>query len=318
MLPENNNVRIPARYFFRIVFAVALMLCSAFAGAGFAAEKQKKFTTADEAVKAFISALRADNEKDLAAIFGPSAEGLISSGDAVSDRQRRERFLKAYDEKNSLVAEGKGMVLNVGQDGWPFPIPIVKKGNSWMFDTEQGKQEVLNRRIGENELNTIQTLLAIVDAQREYAMNDWDGDGLSEYAQQFWSDPGKKNGLFWETKEGEAPSPLGPLVVDVVGKGYQKKQPGEKPSPYQGYFYKLLTAQGKNTPGGAYDYVVKGKMIGGFAAVAYPARYGNSGVMTFIVNHDGIVYQKDLGKDEEKKAREMKKFDPDKTWVKVQ
>jgi hypothetical protein len=181
-----------------------------------------------------------------------------------------------------------------------------------------GKEELLNRRIGRNELNTIQTCLAYVDAQREYAMKDRDSDKLLEYAQKFWSTKGKKDGLYWETKEGEEQSPFGSLAARAIQAGYAPKKPGDKPVPYYGYFYKILKAQGKNAPGGAYDYVIKGKMIGGFALVAYPAEYGASGIMTFVVNHDGVVYQKDLGKETGKVASAMTKFDPDKTWKKVE
>ena len=189
-----------------------------------------------------------------------------------------------------------------------FPIPLVKKGEVWSFDTDKGREEILNRRIGENELSTIQTMLAIVDAEREYAMKDDDSDGVPEYAQKFLSDPGKKNGLYWETKEGEEPSPLGPAAAQAKKEGYKKS--GDKPIPFHGYYYRILKAQGKNAAGGAYDYVVKGKMIGGFAVVASPAKYGNSGVMTFLVNHDGVVYQKDLGKKTEQAARQHKEIRP--------
>jgi hypothetical protein len=181
-----------------------------------------------------------------------------------------------------------------------------------------GKEELLNRRIGRNELNTIQTCLAMVDAQREYAMKDRDSDKVREYAQKFMSTKGKKDGLYWEVKEGEKQSPLGSLAAQAVQEGYASKKPGDKPSPYHGYFYRILKAQGKNAPGGAYDYVVNGNMIGGFALVAYPAEYGASGIMTFVVNHDGVVYEKDLGKETGKIAKAMTKFDPDKTWKKVE
>ena len=220
---------------------------------------------------------------------------------------------------NKLEKEtDKKVTLVVGNQEWPFPIPIVKKGETWVFDTKAGNEELLNRRIGRNELNTIQTCLAIVDAQREYAMKDRDSDKLLEYAQKFWSTPGKKDGLYWEAKEGEAQSPLGPLAARAVEEGYDGRKPGDKPMPYHGYFYRILKAQGKNAPGGAYDYVVRGKMIGGFALVVFPAEYGASGIMTFIVNHDGVVYQKDLGKETGKIAKAMTKFDPDKTWKKVE
>ncbi len=297
----------------------AVIMSLALSQAAFAAAAQQKtFTSAEEAVKAAIAAARKNDDTELLAIFGAKAKELISSGDAIADKQRRERFLKAFDEKNRLVKEGENTVIVIGNNDWPFPIPLVKKGNNWLFDTEAGREEILNRRIGENELNTIQVLLAVVDAQREYAMKDRDGNGLLEYAQKFISDAGKKNGLYWEMKQGEDPIPIGPLVAEAMREGYKAPQPGGKPTPYYGYYYKLLTAQGKNAPGGAYEYLVKGKLIGGFAVVAYPATYENSGVVTFIVNHDGVVYEKDLGKNTEKTAQAMKLFDPDKAWKKAQ
>jgi hypothetical protein len=205
--------------------------------------------------------------------------------------------------------------LIVGKNEWPFAIPLVQKNGRWIFDTAAGKEEILNRRIGRDELDTIQTMLAIVDAQREYARETYE-NGVREYAQKFASDPGTKNGLFWEAKEGEAASPLGPLIAEAREEGYFAKQSGG-PVPYHGYYYRMLTGQGEHAEEGAYSYIVNGKMIGGFAVVAYPADYGNSGVMTFIVNHDGVVYQEDLGPDTEQEAMAMKLFDPDKTWTKV-
>ncbi len=278
--------------------------------------KQKTFETPAAAVAALIQALRDNNEKELLAILGPGSETLVSSGDQVEDREQSARFIRYYDEKNYLDNEGdKKIVLHVGNNDWPFPIPIVKTGKDWRFDTKLGKEEILSRRIGRNELNTIQTCLAIVDAEREYATRDRDGSGLLEYAQKFFSDKGKKDGLYWEVKPGEKPSPLGLLVAKAQGEGYKK---GEKPAPYDGYFFRILTAQGKDSNGGAYSYLVKGKMIGGFALVAYPASYGVSGVKTFIVNHEGVVYQKDLGPDTAKKAKSMREFNPDKTWEKIE
>jgi len=297
-----------------IVSGVLLTGGIAFGKAAPAAQKQKTFASPEEAVKAVITAARNNEDKELLAIFGSAAKDLIFSGDAVADKDRRERLLKAYDEKNSIVPEKAGMVMVIGSDDWPFPIPLVKKGDQWFFDTKAGREEVLNRRIGQNELSTIQTMLAIVDAQREYAMNDRDKDALLEYAQKFMSDADKKNGLYWKTKEGEEPSPLGELAADARAEGYTRK---DKPVPYHGYYYRILKAQGPNASGGAYDYLVKGNMIGGFAVVAYPAEYGNSGVMTFIVNHDGVVYQKDLGKNTATMAKAMRKFDPEKSWKKV-
>jgi len=302
---------------FRSTFGVALLITLGIGNASSAAvAPQKSFASAEEAVKAAVAAARNNNDKDLLAIFGAPGKEIIFSGDAVADKQRRERFIAAYDEKNRLATEGESTILIVGKADWPFPIPIVKKGQAWVFDTEKGKQEILNRRIGENELNTIQTCLAIVDAQREYAMKDRDKNGLLEYAQKFRSDGGKKNGLYWDSKAGEPQSPLGPIMVQARGEGY-RGQPSASPSPYHGYYYKILTAQGKNAPGGAYSYLVKGKMIGGFALVAYPAEYGNSGVMTFIVNHEGKVFQRNLGNNTASIAKSMKEYNPDSTWSEV-
>jgi hypothetical protein len=313
----NQKKRSMCRFGFSIIAAV-IMLAGFYQSAFAADAKQKSFKSPEEAVKALIDAVKGDDTKALLTIFGPAGKELIFSGDEVADKAGRDRFIKAYEEMNKLVSENdKKVILHVGNEEWPFPIPVIKKGENWFFDTKAGKEEILNRRIGRNELNAIQVCLAIVDAQREYALKDRDGDGLLEYAQKFGSEKGKKDGLYWEAKEGEEQSPLGPLAAKAVKEGYGGKKSGGKPSPYHGYYYKILKAQDKNAPGGAYDYVVKGKMIGGFALVAYPAEYGNSGVMTFMVNQDGVVYEKDLGKNTEKIATTMKKYDPDKTWKKV-
>jgi hypothetical protein len=283
--------------------------------------KQKSFATPEEAVKAAVGAAKNNDDKELLAIFGAQAEDLMSSGDAVADKRRRERFLAAYNEKNSIVTEGDSRIIVVGNNAWPFPIPLVKKSDGWQFDTEKGREEILNRRIGENELNAIQVTLALVDAQREYAMKDRDGDGILEYARRFRSETGKKNGLYWQAKTGEEQSPLGPLAAQAQGAGYKQQGAGagagQTATPYYGYFYKILEAQGKDAPGGAYSYVVKGNMIGGFALVAFPAQYGNSGVMTFIVNHQGKVFQKNLGTNTASIASAMKEYNPDKTWTEV-
>jgi hypothetical protein len=319
ILQEMNNKGHSALYVFRFLAAAILVMGLTFAGMeALAAAKQRGFAAPEDAVKAVVTAARNNDNKELIAIFGPSAKDLIFSGDPVADKQRREGFLKAYDEKNSLVSEKGGMVVVIGKDDWPFPIPLVKKGDAWFFDTDKGRQEILNRRIGENELSTIQTMLAIVDAQREYATKAIGREGIAEYAQKFISDPGKKNGLYWETKEGEEPSPLGPAVARAKEEGYKGKKSGEKTSPFHGYYYRMLKAQGKNAVEGAYSYIIKGKMIGGFAVVAWPAKYGNSGVMTFIVNQDDVVYQKNLGKNTAKIAKGMTLYDPDKTWKKAQ
>jgi len=296
-----------------IIFAVTLISFSSYEEAG---AQQKTFKTPEEAVKSLMEAVKANDTKALQAIFGPEGKEIGSSPDKVQDKAEKDRFVKAYEAMNKLEKETDSkMTLVVGEEDWPFPIPIVKVGESWRFDTKAGKEELLNRRIGRNELNTIQTCLAYVDAQREYAMKDQDGDGLLAYAQKFGSTKGKKDGLYWQVKEGEEQSPFGLLAARAVREGYTKTS--DKPVAYHGYYYRILKAQGKNAAGGAYDYVVKGKMIGGFALVAYPAEYGSSGVMTFIVNHDGVVYEKDLGAETAKIASAITKFDPDKTWKKA-
>jgi hypothetical protein len=305
------------------VLVVAAIMAVGFNQSVFAAEAkqivQKTFKSPEEAVKGLMDAVKSNDTKGLLAIFGPAGKEIISSGDEVADKAGMERFIKDYEEMNRLEKETDTKVtLVVGNREWPFPIPVVKKGETWVFDTMAGKEELLNRRIGRNELNTVQTCLAYVDAQREYAMKDRDSNKLLEYAQKFWSTKGKKDGLYWETKEREEQSPFGPVAARGVQEGYAPTKPGDKPAPYYGYFFKILKAQGKNAPGGAYDYVIKGKMIGGFALVAYPAEYGASGIMTFTVNHDGVVYEKDLGKETGKIAGAMTKYDPDKTWKKVE
>ena len=301
-----------------VAFGTAVLMLFAFTGTPFAATvQQKTFQSAEEAVKAAVAAAKSNDDKELIAIFGAQAKNLISSGDPVADKQRRAQFLAAYDERNRLATEGENTILVIGKNEWPFPIPLTKKGESWVFDTDKGREEILNRRIGQNELDAIQVSLAYVDAQREYAMKVRGKEGLLEYAQKFRSDSGKKNGLYWEAKAGEEQSPLGPLAARARSEGYGQNKANDKPVPYRGYYYKILTAQGKDAPGGAYSYIVKGKMIGGFALVAYPAEYGNSGVMSFIVNHEGKVFQKDLGKNTASAAAAMKEYNPDKTWAEV-
>jgi hypothetical protein len=309
---EHKSVRLHTVATTAAAFLITLAVTAASFGA---AAQQKTFSSPEEAVRATITAAKNNDDKELLAIFGPAAKELMFSGDAVADKERREQFLAAYNERNRIDTDGENRILIVGKQDWPFPIPLVKKGNSWVFDTAKGREEILNRRIGQNELFTIQTCLAIVDAQREYAMKDRDTNGLLEYAQKFVSDPGKKNGLYWTAQQSETQSPLGPILARAKTEGYRKSPYG--PSSYHGYYYKMLTAQGKDAPGGAYSYLVKGRMIGGFAVVAYPAEYGNSGVMTFIVNHDGKVFQKDLGKNTASLGQNMKEYNPDKTWTEV-
>jgi hypothetical protein len=281
-------------------------------------EDQKGFATAKEAVDAFAAALRSDDKQELLAIFGPDVKDLFISGDPVGERQRRETFLAKYDRTKVFEQQGDRMILMVGENDWPFPIPLVQQGGAWFFDTAAGKEEILNRRIGENEWSTIQTLLAVVDAQREYAMQDRNGDGIREYAQKFSSDFGVRNGLYWPVQPNEIPSPLGELVADAWAEGYAQAGSNQSPIPFHGYYFRMLTHQGDHAPGGAFDYVVETKMVGGFAVVAFPAEYGVSAIMTFIVNHRGLVYQKDLGEETAPIARAMVVFDPDRTWKPVE
>ncbi|HVN22671.1 MAG TPA: DUF2950 domain-containing protein [Syntrophorhabdales bacterium] len=280
---------------------------------------QKIFSSPQDAVNALIKAVKEADTKSLLAIFGPGSRHIVLSGDPVEDRKGREWFITRYEQKSRLEEETPGtFVLHVGEEEWPLPFPIVKAGNGWRFDIKAGREEIVARRIGRNELSAIQVCLAYVDAQKEYASRRaHQGEGLLEYAQRFVSEPGTEDGLYWETAEGQEQSPIGPLFAAAREEGYGEKPLGGKPAPYHGYLYRIIKAQGKNAPGGAHDYVVQGKMIGGFALIAYPAHYRASGVMTFIVNQDGVVYQKDLGKNTRSVARSMQAFDPDSTWTRA-
>ena len=291
------------------------------AGAAMAAPasvKQQSFATPDEALQAVVEDVKSNNQSDLVKIFGPGIEPILNSGDPVADQNARERFIAAAEENHRFDGTGDTLTLVVGKDDWPFPIPLKKVDDRWRFDTAAGREEILDRRIGENELSTIQTMLAYVDAQGDYADFQRQRSGMPEYAQRILSSPGKMDGLYWPSAEGEPQSPLGPLVAAARAAGYRRSAKTEEPSPYHGYFYKVLTAQGPNAPGGAIDYVVNGRMIGGFGLVAWPARYGDSGVMTFMVNHDDVVYQKDLGPQTAKLAPAISRFDPDPSWQKVE
>ena len=281
---------------------------------------QESFSTPEQAVQALVDAVRAGDSNQLRLILGPSSDHVMHCGDSVADDQHQQKFLGLYDEKHSLIPGANStLTLIVGADDWPMPIPLVSDGKGWRFDTAAGLDEILNRRVGANELATIQVCLAIVDAQREYEERNPTGGDLPQYAQKFISDPGQKNGLYWETAGSEPPSPLGPLVAQAAERGYSSEPPaGGETHPYQGYLYRILKSQGPDAAGGASDYVVDGKMIGGFAVLAYPAEYGNSGVMTFIVNYQGVVYQKDLGPDTASIADSITAFNPDASWTKAE
>jgi hypothetical protein len=279
------------------------------------ARAQESFRTTEEAFNALVNAARAEDRDGIVAILGPDGEDIVSSGDAVADAAALKRFLAAYDAKHEVTMEGDSKAtLIIGQEDFPFPIPLVQKDKRWRFDTAAGRDEILYRRIGRNELDAIQAFLAYVDAQNEYAETNPDGAGVGTYAQRIVSRAGKKDGLYWPTQEGEKASPLGALVAEATRAGYRV---GGGQAPYHGYYYRILTKQGPDAPGGAIDYVVNGKMIGGFALVAHPAEYGNSGVMTFLVNHDGSVFQKDLGPGTSELARRMTAYNPDASWKKV-
>jgi Protein of unknown function (DUF2950) len=304
-------------FLFGLALAVFLLSGIMDGDADAKAMKQKGFASSEEAVTAFVDGLKTNDTEAVWAILG--GKGLLSSGDPVADKADVARFIAAYDEKHKIEKPSANKaVLSVGPEDWPFPIPVVKKGDAWYFDTKAGKEELFNRRIGRNELNVIDSMRAYVEAQREYGKTDWDGDGVYPYAQKIMSTPGKKDGLYWEAKEGEPASPLGPLVAKAAAEGYKKKGGSDNPSPFHGYYFKVLKAQGKLAMGGAFDYVVKGNMILGFGLLAYPAKYGSSGIMTFMVNHEGVVYQKDLGKDTAKLAKAMKAYNPGPGWKKVE
>lgn len=296
------------------MIAIAMIFLEAVSASQATGRTQKSFSSPEEAVNSLAAAVRANDEKEMFAILGPGSKELISSGDEVADRIGREKFLNSYDQMNTLQQESPNkMTLVIGTNNWPMPIPIVKKGTRWVFDIREGKQEILNRRIGRNELRVMDVLHAYVDAQHEYATRDCLGGGKVEFAQRLISTEGKRDGLYWEAKEGEEESPLGPLIAQAAKEGYANADLW----PFHGYYFKILKGQGKHADGGAYNYVVKGRMLLGFALVAFPAEYGNSGVMTFIVNQEGTIYQKNLGKDTKRIAEALKIFNPDKTWKKV-
>jgi hypothetical protein len=293
----------------------SVVLCAALFVLCESARAQEQFTTPEDAVSALVEAAKSQDQKGLLTVLGPDGKAIVSSGDPVADANARDSFVSAYDAKHDLELEGDGsQTLIIGNDDWPFPIPLINKGGKWQFDAAAGVDEILRRRIGRNELAAIEVSLAYVQAQNEYASLDPAGLGPHVYAQRIVSRPEKKDGLYWPTAEDEPPSPLGELAAKAAAEGYK---PGNTPIPYHGYYYRILTRQGTNAPGGTYDYLAKGKMIGGFALVAYPAQYGNSGIMTFIVNQDGTVFQKDLGPQSDKLARKIEAFDPDSTWTKV-
>jgi hypothetical protein len=283
------------------------------------AQTHRTYATPDEAVKALIAAAKAGSLDALVEIFGPDSKDLIASSDPTTARQNRQIFVVAAAERTRFEDDGPNKkTLVIGNEDWPFPVPIVKVANGWQFDTAAGKEEVIDRRIGRNELAVIDTCHAYLAAQERYAQQGHDGKPAGLYAMTFRSDPGKENGLYWPAKQGQKLSPLGDLVGQAAQEGRAiNTASGARPSPFQGYYFKILNAQGSAAPGGAKQYVVNGNMSGGFALVAWPAQYGSTGVMTFIVNQDGIVYEKDLGSQTDAAARKITSYNPDTSWQQI-
>jgi hypothetical protein len=281
--------------------------------------QQESFTNPNDAVTALIKALQVDNKKSLGEILGPGSEKLVASGDKVADATAAKKFIDDYTESHTLTEQPDGsMVLTVGTDAWPLPIPLVQANGSWHFDSTTGAQEIVDRRIGRNELLTIQTLLSGVDAEEDYFDRVKAGSGTGAYAERMISTPGTENGLYWDVADGAPESPLGPLLAQAQSEGY----PGATArngvqTPYHGFFFKILKAQGSDAPGGAKDYIQNGLMTNGFGIVAWPAGYGTSGIMTFLVNQDGIVFQKNLGGDTDRIAAKMTLFNPDFSWARI-
>jgi hypothetical protein len=294
--------------------AVAVLLTGFFPARSLAQRHgQKTFPSPEEASNALVTAAQNNDEKAMLDILGPDEKRIVSSGDDAEDAQGRANFVQKYQEMHRLVKEPDGTVaLYIGAKNWPTPIPLVNNGNSWYFDTEAGKKEILYRRVGRNEISTIRVCQELAAAQKEYysAQNN-------EYAQKIFSDEGQHNGLYWKASDAEPQSPIGPLVAWAGAEAAAKSQDGE-PAPYRGYYYRILTRQGEGGTGGAKSYIASGKMTEGFAFVAYPAEYRSSGVMTFIVSADGVVYQKDLGKKTGVLAKNMKEYNPDSGWEKAE
>ncbi len=298
----------------RLLGGVVLLLRLLIIGQTAEAAGQRTFNSPEEAFQALADAAGRQDEGALVDMVGQEHRDLVVMEDKSQAREGRERFYERYKEYSRVILQGTDRaVLQMGKLKWPFPIPAVKEGGVWRLDTAAGKEEILNRRIGENELMAIRVCRAYVDAQRAYASQDRDGDEVLEYAQRIPSTPGRRDGLYWESAPGEEVSPFGPLIAEQ--KEYlEGRKAGD---PYYGYYYKILTKQGGNVPGGRYNYVINGNMIAGFALVAFPAEYGRSGVMTFVVNHQGKVYQKDQGPVSEDLGRAMREYNPDSSWILV-
>lgn len=310
--PLNERIHCGDRWK-KALIAVALVLGVLPLAAAPKEVKPQGFASPEAAVQALVDAAKKSDPVAIVKIFGSAGEDLFATEDEVQDAKRREMFAAAFDETHSLAKKSDDQVeLVLGKDHWPFPIPIVKVGKKWFFDMEAGREEILNRRIGNNELSTLRVFEAYVQAQREYHQLDYDQDEVLEYAQMLVSSEGKRDGLFWPVSEGENLSPMGPLVAEAAAEGYTKK--GGTPVPYHGYYFKLLGAQGPDAPGGAFSYIVNGNMVAGYALLAWPAEYGNTGIMSFVVNSNGTIYEKDFGEKTAEIAAAMNAYNPDATW----
>jgi hypothetical protein len=282
------------------------------------AQTQPSFASPDEAVNALMVAIEKNDVPALGALLGPGSEDILSSGDDIADKSGRDGFLEMYNVKHALVAEDEStMILQVGENEWPLPIPVVKQDGKWLLDGAAGADEVVYRRIGRNELGAIAVCKGFLDAQVEYAAEGRDGNESGIYATKLMSEPGKHDGLYWATAEGEPPSPAGDAMAEAAEEGYRAATGGKR-NPYHGYYYRMLFAQGANAPGGALDYFADGRLTQGVALLAWPAEYGVSGVKSFMINHDGVVYEKDLGENTSTDVENIKLFDPDSTWSKEQ
>jgi hypothetical protein len=276
---------------------------------------QLDFASAEEAADTLIAAVRADDQRQLLRVLGPAGRKLIHSGDRVADREARQRLLGAYDTAHRVEPEGENNAsLVLGAEEWSLPIPLVREGARWRFDTQASAQKIIDRRVGRNELNVIEVCRAYWAAQRQFAAHNPMTGKPGPYAARFESSPGRHDGLYWDAAPGEEPSPLGPLVARARAEGYAAKETKGRTEPYHGYYYRILTGQGPHAPGGAKDYLVDGQLSGGFALIAFPAKWGDSGIMTFVINQSGIVFAKNLGPDTARIARRISQYDPDLSW----
>lgn len=303
----------------RLLSALALALLCVASPLTLAADAPQSYPTPEAAVDALVAAAKSDDAKTaLLDVLGPQAEQLVSSGDDVADAAARRRFVMQYNAAHNLVADGADRyTLEVGSDGWPMPIPIVKSAAGWSFDVDSGIDELVYRRIGRNELGAIETCRGIVQAELDYAAAGHDGQPAGIYAQKLVSDAGTHNGLYWPTQPDEPASPIGPFIAEAAAQGYVTGPGSDGPKPYHGYIYRLLTAQGAAASGGAKSYLLDGRLSGGFAVIAYPVEYQSSGVQTFMANQDGVIYQKDLGPDTVEIAAKIDAFDPDPSWTRA-